>query len=153
MYADSTSKLALSLSEIWNERVPCRPRSPLLAADQLVQQFQGPIFFSIFDARPLLSFFSTPSVPLPPELLFSSHHSYIILRIVYTRLLHRTAARTMSKLTLQSTYSLGDGVDMPVLGFGVYLSPSDVCVNSVTTALKTGYRHIDSAQYYENEKE
>lgn len=76
----STSKLALSLSEIWNERVPCRPRSPLLAADQLVQQFQGPIFFSIFDARPLLSFFSTPSVPLPPELLsllsFIHHSSY-----------------------------------------------------------------------------
>ncbi|SPO27294.1 related to 2,5-diketo-D-gluconic acid reductase [Ustilago trichophora] len=58
-----------------------------------------------------------------------------------------------SKLTLQSTYSLGDGVDMPVLGFGVYKSPVDVTVRSVTTALKTGYRHIDSAQYYENEKE
>lgn len=58
-----------------------------------------------------------------------------------------------SKLTLQSTYPLGDGVDMPVLGFGVYKSPVDVTVRSVTTALKTGYRHIDSAQYYENEKE
>lgn len=46
------------------------------------------------------------------------------------------------KLTLQSTYPLGEGVDMPVLGFGVYKSPTDVTVKSVTTALKTGYRHI-----------
>lgn len=58
-----------------------------------------------------------------------------------------------TKLTLQSTYPVGEGADMPVLGFGVYKSPSDVCERSVTTALKTGYRHIDSAQYYENEKE
>ncbi|SNX87497.1 related to 2,5-diketo-D-gluconic acid reductase [Melanopsichium pennsylvanicum] len=58
-----------------------------------------------------------------------------------------------TKLTLQSTYPLGDGVDMPVLGFGVYNSPADVTQKSVTTALNTGYRHIDSAQYYNNEKE
>ena len=57
------------------------------------------------------------------------------------------------KLTLQSTYPVGDGADMPVLGFGVYKSPTDVCVKSVTTALEKGYRHIDSAQYYENEKQ
>ncbi len=31
---------------------------------------------------------------------------------------------------------------MPVLGFGVYKSPADVTERSVTTALKTGYRHI-----------
>ncbi|CDU25925.1 related to 2,5-diketo-D-gluconic acid reductase [Sporisorium scitamineum] len=59
-----------------------------------------------------------------------------------------------TKLTLQSTYDLGEsGATMPVLGFGVYKSPADVTERSVTTALKTGYRHIDSAQYYENEKE
>lgn len=60
-----------------------------------------------------------------------------------------------TKLTLQSTYPLlgESGVEMPIVGFGVYKSPSDVTERSVTTALKTGYRHIDSAQYYENETE
>ncbi|KAJ1023580.1 hypothetical protein NDA16_003197 [Ustilago loliicola] len=58
-----------------------------------------------------------------------------------------------AKLTLESKYAVGEGADMPVLGFGVYKSPANVTERSVTTALKTGYRHIDSAQYYENEKE
>lgn len=55
----------------------------------------------------------------------------------------------MSKLTLQSTYPLlGDaGVEMPVLGFGVYKSPADVTERSVTTALKTGYRHIGESPF------
>jgi diketogulonate reductase-like aldo/keto reductase len=44
-------------------------------------------------------------------------------------------------------------VRIPRLGFGVYQSPSGVCVNSCLHALKTGYRHIDTAQYYRNEGE
>ncbi|KAH7360932.1 aldo-keto reductase [Rhexocercosporidium sp. MPI-PUGE-AT-0058] len=40
----------------------------------------------------------------------------------------------------------------PRLGFGVYQSPNSQCLNSCLTALKAGYRHIDSAQYYANEK-
>ena len=42
---------------------------------------------------------------------------------------------------------------MPRLGFGIYQSPTDVCVNSCLTALRAGYRHIDSAQFYRNESE
>jgi len=38
-------------------------------------------------------------------------------------------------------------VKIPQLGFGVYQSPAKVCVESCLTALKAGYRHIDSAQY------
>lgn len=56
-----------------------------------------------------------------------------------------------SKFTLQSTLTLPSGTKMPALGFGVYLSPRNVCKSSCLTALKVGYRHIDSAQYYENE--
>jgi hypothetical protein len=37
-------------------------------------------------------------------------------------------------------------VKIPQLGFGVYLSTSDKCKASCLTALKAGYRHIDSAQ-------
>lgn len=42
---------------------------------------------------------------------------------------------------------------MPRLGFGIYQSPRDVCVKSCLTALRAGYRHIDSAQFYRNEWE
>ncbi|KAI7976429.1 hypothetical protein EIK77_000886 [Talaromyces pinophilus] len=44
-------------------------------------------------------------------------------------------------------------VQIPRLGFGVYRSHGDDCVQGTLTALKTGYRHIDSAQFYGNEKE
>ncbi|KAL7270383.1 hypothetical protein RUND412_006914 [Rhizina undulata] len=43
------------------------------------------------------------------------------------------------------------GFKIPPLGFGVYKSPPEVCKASCLTALKSGYRHIDTAQYYENE--
>ena len=41
---------------------------------------------------------------------------------------------------------------MPMLGFGTWENDEhDQCVESVTTALETGYRHIDTAQIYGNE--
>lgn len=40
---------------------------------------------------------------------------------------------------------------MPQLGFGTYLSPPDLTLKSCLTALQAGYRHIDTAQYYQNE--
>ncbi|KAF8420388.1 NADP-dependent oxidoreductase domain-containing protein [Tirmania nivea] len=43
--------------------------------------------------------------------------------------------------------------EAPILGFGVYASPSDKCSHSVKTAIQNGYRHIDTAQFYENEAE
>lgn len=44
-------------------------------------------------------------------------------------------------------------VKIPRLGFGVYRSPTSQCVQSCLKALQTGYRHIDTAQFYGNEKE
>ena len=44
-------------------------------------------------------------------------------------------------------------VKIPRLGFGVYQSSTSVCVASCLTALKAGYRHIDTAQFYRNEAE
>ena len=44
-------------------------------------------------------------------------------------------------------------VKIPRLGFGVYQSSNSVCVASCLHALQTGYRHIDSAQFYANERE
>lgn len=57
-----------------------------------------------------------------------------------------------SKITIDSTLPLvNSSVKIPRLGFGVYLSPAEVCEKSCSTALKAGYRHIDTAQYYQNE--
>lgn len=48
---------------------------------------------------------------------------------------------------------LNNGVDVPQLGFGVFqIKPADT-VEAVTTALNVGYRHIDTAQMYGNERE
>ncbi|PLN81554.1 putative aldo-keto reductase [Aspergillus taichungensis] len=44
-------------------------------------------------------------------------------------------------------------VRIPRLGFGVYRSPTTQCVQSCLNALKAGYRHIDTAQFYANEQE
>ncbi|AZH26802.1 aldo/keto reductase [Haloplanus aerogenes] len=43
-------------------------------------------------------------------------------------------------------------MDLPRLGFGTYrLTDPDRCRTAVETALETGYRHVDTAEYYENE--
>ncbi|MGW2189973.1 aldo/keto reductase [Streptomyces sp. NPDC001719] len=48
--------------------------------------------------------------------------------------------------------SLNNGVEMPQLGYGVWQVPDDQAFDAVTTALETGYRSIDTAAIYENEK-
>lgn len=48
---------------------------------------------------------------------------------------------------------LADGRQMPMLGLGVWQVPNgQECVNAVRWALELGYRHIDTAQAYENEE-
>lgn len=49
--------------------------------------------------------------------------------------------------------TLNDGNKMPILGLGVYLVPASQTVDVVRTALNDGYRLIDTAEYYRNEKE
>jgi diketogulonate reductase-like aldo/keto reductase len=48
--------------------------------------------------------------------------------------------------------TLNNGVKMPQLGLGVYLVPHDQTAQIVTTALKDGYRLIDTAAAYHNEE-
>jgi len=51
------------------------------------------------------------------------------------------------------TVKLNNGVEMPILGYGVYQIPDyDECKESVLKALEFGYRSIDTAQIYQNEK-
>lgn len=47
--------------------------------------------------------------------------------------------------------TLNDGVEMPILGFGVYQVPPEDTERVVTDALEVGYRHIDTAAAYGNE--
>lgn len=48
---------------------------------------------------------------------------------------------------------LNNGILMPRFGLGTFLQPNDsVCCHSVSTALKAGYRHIDTAHAYGDER-
>ncbi|KAF2404075.1 Aldo/keto reductase [Trichodelitschia bisporula] len=57
----------------------------------------------------------------------------------------------MASLTINSTYRLNSGYEIPVLGFGVYQTPPEQTEEVVLQALQAGYRQIDSAIYYQNE--
>ena len=48
--------------------------------------------------------------------------------------------------------ALNNGVEIPQLGFGVYQVPPEDTADVVATALELGYRHIDTAEMYGNEK-
>jgi 2,5-diketo-D-gluconate reductase A len=47
---------------------------------------------------------------------------------------------------------LSDGVEIPQLGFGVFQVPPDETQRAVETALASGYRHVDTAAAYRNER-
>ncbi|MEV6617140.1 aldo/keto reductase [Streptomyces sp. NPDC051051] len=51
------------------------------------------------------------------------------------------------------TLILNNGVEMPALGLGVFQTPPDETRAAVTAALELGYRHIDTAAAYGNERE
>ena len=60
----------------------------------------------------------------------------------------------MSELKLDSRIGLHDGNQMPLFGLGVWAAePGRETYDAVVHALKTGYRHIDTAQMYGNEKD
>ncbi|WP_395818657.1 aldo/keto reductase [Curtobacterium flaccumfaciens] len=51
------------------------------------------------------------------------------------------------------TVTLNNGLEIPAIGFGVFQSAPEETVDAVRTALETGYRHIDTAAAYGNERE
>lgn len=52
----------------------------------------------------------------------------------------------------QLTRTLTPGVEIPFLGFGTYLIPDGEATAAVETALAVGYRHVDTAEVYANER-
>lgn len=59
----------------------------------------------------------------------------------------------MPQFTLQSKKKLADGNEIPILGFGTYELEGSAVKQPVRWALEAGYRHIDCATWYYNEKE
>ena len=58
------------------------------------------------------------------------------------------------QLTLQSSITLNNGVEIPRLGLGVYQTPpGERTLRAVRYALNIGYRHIDTAWLYDNERD
>lgn len=51
------------------------------------------------------------------------------------------------------TFKLNNGVEIPVLGFGVFQIPQEQTKQAVLDAIEVGYRYIDTAQSYFNEEE
>ena len=54
-------------------------------------------------------------------------------------------------MTNVPTIELSTGAHIPQLGFGVYQIDPDETAGAVKTALDIGYRHIDTAEMYQNE--
>ena len=52
---------------------------------------------------------------------------------------------------MKETVVLNNGVEMPMIGYGVYEIPSQMTERCVSAALSAGYRSIDTAQCYGNE--
>lgn len=51
------------------------------------------------------------------------------------------------------TIRLSSGYEIPVVGLGTYSLHGTICINSVKAAFATGFRKIDTAHMYDNEKE
>lgn len=57
-------------------------------------------------------------------------------------------------MALAKTKTLSGGVEIPVVGLGVYqMTPGEPTRAAVRHALATGYRHVDTARIYENEED
>jgi len=60
--------------------------------------------------------------------------------------------RSFSSTILAKEWTLNSGHKIPSLGYGTYLTADDtVLTQSIVTAIKSGYRHIDAAWVYGNE--
>ena len=56
-------------------------------------------------------------------------------------------------MDLTTTFELNNGVAIPAVGLGTYLAPGPEAGAAVEHALRIGYRHVDTARLYKNERE
>jgi len=50
------------------------------------------------------------------------------------------------------TRALTPEIEIPYVGFGTYLIPNDEAPAAVREAIRAGYRHVDTAEFYQNEE-
>jgi len=75
------------------------------------------------------------------------------MKKVFVILFALMTVMVMNGQVKQTYLTLNNGVQMPQFGLGVYSIPDgEETYNSVMTALKCGYRHIDTAHAYCNER-
>jgi diketogulonate reductase-like aldo/keto reductase len=55
-------------------------------------------------------------------------------------------------MILEETYTLSNGVEIPKLGLGTWFISDQDVVQAVQDAARIGYRHVDTAQAYQNER-
>jgi diketogulonate reductase-like aldo/keto reductase len=55
-------------------------------------------------------------------------------------------------MILEESFTLSNGVQIPKLGLGTWMIPDDTVAQIVRDAMEAGYRHIDTAQAYANER-
>src|SRR5271168_1757780 len=65
----------------------------------------------------------------------------------------RTAGTPTRRSSTMDTVTLNNGLEMPALGLGVFQTPPDETRDAVGAALEAGYRHIDTAAAYGNERQ
>ena len=53
---------------------------------------------------------------------------------------------------LEETFTMNNGIAIPKLALGTWLISDDVVTDAVKAAVEIGYRHIDTAQAYGNER-
>ena len=53
---------------------------------------------------------------------------------------------------VRRTYRFSNGVEIPSIGYGTSMADGDALVKGICTAVEAGYRHIDTAAIYGNEK-
>lgn len=57
----------------------------------------------------------------------------------------------IEKFSPTPVITIGDGVQLPTIGFGTYLISDEEAAGAVTAAIDAGYRHVDTAEVYQNE--
>ena len=55
-------------------------------------------------------------------------------------------------MDINSTITLNDGVKIPVIGLGTWLSEPGEVKTATEIAIREGFRHVDCAAIYKNEK-
>ena len=61
-------------------------------------------------------------------------------------------SKMIPTMTLNETYTLSNGLAIPKVGLGTWLIPDQEVAAAVKSAISMGYRHIDTAQAYGNER-